>query len=111
MDNVFVRLHGGVFLFSQNRFQPELQVTATQGQPLSSRAEGHRVVADILISQALDDGAGRPLPDNHDPPQTPGRQEFTIGTEGDRGHAVAMSAESSRLAPRLQVPEPYGRVV
>src|SRR5262249_41363654 len=101
MESVFVRLHRGVFLFSQNRFQPWWQIGAARAQPLSTGAEGQGVVADILVSQSLDDRAGGPLPDDHDPPQTPGRQEFAVRTEGDRHHAVAMPAEGSRLAPRL----------
>src|SRR5215470_1042710 len=105
MENALGRLDLGIFLFSQNRLQPELQIAVAERQPLSLRAEGDRVVTDVLELQPLDDFARGELPQDHHPPQTTGRQQLAVGAEGDGGHTVATPVESPHLATELQVTE------
>src|SRR5262245_43100495 len=101
MERAVRSLDLGIFLFSQNRLQPELQIAVAERHPLSLRAEGDRVVTDVLESQPLDDFARGELPQDHHPPQTTGRQKLAVGAEGDGSDAVATPVKSPHLAPEL----------
>src|SRR6187455_949116 len=83
--------YGNVLGSGQEILEPELQIAATQCQPLSLRTEFYGMVADATAFRPTQECAGSYLPQDHGAAKTSRREKLPIRAEGEGGNAIAMS--------------------